>query len=235
MVSENDGQPNHDHIPLGPNTDDYELKYSENPKAGGDTVFSWYTDSTVYPPKPPKHVASVRRQGPKVTIDLQSLGMLALIKIALLKLKSLKALKVLLFLAIKLMMFTTIGVILSGKFLVLTQTVRLFLMPFAWSWLANAIKSFKTSVDGGTSIAAAESVNSSSISSGVAAQNSDFRNVMTVRDRFVDTGSLTATFVPRLARFVNTVEAASAQCVQTMACRAASSRSVSLESIWVNG
>lgn len=207
----------------------------ENSKVGGDTVFGWYAEPSAYSSsssRPWRHEAAENR-GPTMVVDLRKLVALAAIKIALVKLTAIKALKFLLFLFIKLKLVALLTVFLAGKFLVLGQIVKLFLLPIVWSWFVNATNS---ALQAGTNFASSvESINSSTTLSGATgtAKNVDSYDGPNRFNNVID--PLTPSLATKSNRLVTVARSTEAQCLQTMACRAAVARSLGFQSIWLNG
>ncbi|XP_026807690.1 uncharacterized protein LOC113550188 [Rhopalosiphum maidis] len=108
---------------------------------GGDSYVGWYTDPPTQSSRPATAVAEVRQPSHKMSIDVQKLTLLAIVKIALAKLKVLTAIKFLAFLWVKLKLLVVLKGFIFAKFTVISKLLKLFLLPFLpnfLTWLRNA-------------------------------------------------------------------------------------------------
>ncbi|VVC24713.1 Immunoglobulin-like domain [Cinara cedri] len=202
--------------------------------------------------RPSSSTAKARRPSQEAVFDVYEIASSAVVGIS--QAKAFKVLKFLLFLLIKFKLFVLMKFWFIVKLFVLAKIVKIMLLPFVPSMMM-AMFNNNTSLPAPTphtcpcllvslpsppgppsdnSISTSDTSLSSMMSSSSSSRNGN-ASIPTVitHNRFLDFDTFGVAFVPKLARFVSTVQ--SAQCVQRMACNEAGSKSPNLEFVWING
>lgn len=196
-----------------------------------DDVAGWYSEPPVaHSSRPVLIGAEVRHPGPKMTIDMNKLGLLALFKIGLVKLKVLLILKLLVFLAIKLKLFAFAKLKMFVKSYLFFKLLKLFVLPFLpglYPILRMFLNPTMSSPMTPTMMPMMTMMNDVSSNSVRYQTNDTF--VESVHRSNVNTDGATT----NLFQFAAAIY--SAKCPERMACHAAIARPpLSFQSIWTN-
>lgn len=220
---------------------------SANDDDGGGGISSWFGDLQTRPS------SSTVKAGQKMISDLYESAVIGTSHA-----NTFKVLKILVLLFVKFKVFALMKFWFIVKMLVLAKIVKFILLPFVVSTFTGFASS-QTLVPAPSpacpglligppgppgppsenTVSAYNMTSASEQSSAAASSSSLYRNgsasmpAAVAHNRFMEFDTFGAAFVPKLARFVSTVQ--SAQCVQRMACTEAGSKSPKSEFVWING
>lgn len=107
-----------------------------NSDHGGNGIVSWYTEPlSGHSSRPAVVKAEVQNPGHKMTVDTSKLGLLAAIKLVLIKLKALMVIKFLLSLAVKLKTLLLFKLKMFAKFFIFSKLLKFTILPLMPSLL----------------------------------------------------------------------------------------------------